>query len=174
MLPTQWTWLENSVTFIYSEKMCFLYFFRGFSWFQAFLCLIWALNSHQTMPRPPRLYIYNKKYIRTKFWQPSGALVIYSWKVLSPPRGQKSQKKFQTKNFRNYSNKVVCVFLGTLDVHGLDGAVFSRSPCYWQQNRSHGHSLHSFKTHIQIHIHSLTNGSEQRLDDARSQNNNPH
>ena len=50
--------------------------FRGFSWFQAFLCLIWALNSHQTMARPPGLYIYDKKYIRTKFWQPSGAFFI--------------------------------------------------------------------------------------------------
>ena len=130
--------------------MCFLYFFRGFSWFQAFLCLIWALKSHQTMPRPPRLYIYNKKYIRTKFRQHSGALAIYSWKVLSPPRGQKMQKTFRRNTSEITQIRWFASFWGPLTYMDLTGLCFHARLAIDSKTVLTGthftHSKHTFKS----------------------------
>ena len=130
--------------------MCFLYFFRGFSWFQAFLCLIWALNSHQTMPRPPRLDIYNKKNIRTKFWQHFGALVIYSWKVLSPPRGQNTQKSFRRNTSEITQIGWFASFWGPLTYMDLTGLCFHARLAIDSKTVLTGthftHSKHTFKS----------------------------
>ena len=130
--------------------MCFLYFFRGFSWFQAFLCLIWALNSHQTMPRPPRLHIDNKKYIRTKFWQPSGALSIYLWNRLSPPRGQNTHKSFRRNTSEITQIGCYAPFWGPLTYVDLTGLCFHARLAIDSKTVLTGthftHSKHTFKS----------------------------
>ena len=57
--------------------------------------------------------------------------------------------------------------LGTVDIGDLTGACVFTSTCFLQRNRSHMHSLT-----IQI-IHSMSNGSRQRLYEAHSQNAPP-
>ena len=152
--------------------MCFLYFFRGFSWFQAFLYLIWALNSHQTMPRPPRLYIYNKKYIRTKFWQPSGALVIYSWKVLSRATGRQTQKNLKWK-LPQITQILRCYCgLTSLNIRNLTGVHFHVNHLINRKTVLR----QALTTHIQVVILPLYGGQsiDRGLYDAHSQNTPPH
>ena len=57
--------------------------------------------------------------------------------------------------------------MGTVDIGDLTGACVFTSTCFLQRNRSHMHSLT-----IQI-IHSMSNGSRQRLYEAHSQNAPP-
>ena len=135
--------------YLFWENVFFV-FFRGFSWFQAFLCLIWALNSHQTMPRPPRLDIYNKKYIRTKFWQPSGALSIYLWNRLSPTRGQNTLKSFRRKTSEITQIRSQASFWGPLTYMDLTGLCFHARLAIDSKTVLTGthftHSKHTFKS----------------------------
>ena len=98
--------------YLFWENVFFVVF-RGFSWFQAFLCPTWALNSHQTMARPPGLYINNKKYIRTKFWQHFGALTLTLKYILSPAAGQHTVMIHASK-WRPPPPKPMCCLTGTV------------------------------------------------------------